>query len=160
LKQALALRPGYPEAVWACAQVHLWQKQPEVALEELNPLVAKLPEGPPETLNVRAAVYPALGRLEAAAADHRRSSLRQTPEPSADASLPRSCQQQAQPEKAADCFDRLVAAAPDSAWAYLRRAEYRRDQGSYDEALADCDQAERLKSGWAVAALVRASVGA
>src|SRR5262249_7997221 len=62
LQKALDLRPDYPEAVWACAQIHLWQGNPEQALKELAPLVAKLPTGLPETLIVRAGVYQAMGR--------------------------------------------------------------------------------------------------
>src|SRR5262249_576405 len=72
LRKALDLRPGYPEALWARAQVLLWQGKPEEALKALDPLVGKLPEGPPETLNVRAGVYQAMGRLEEAEADYRR----------------------------------------------------------------------------------------
>jgi tetratricopeptide (TPR) repeat protein len=53
-----------------------------------------------------------------------------------------------------------VAAAPKSGWAYLRRAEYRRDRGDHDAALADCDRAARLEPDWALPALVRASVEA
>jgi hypothetical protein len=51
-------------------------------------------------------------------------------------------------------------AAPRAEWAYLRRAEYRRDQGEYEAALADCERAARLKPGWTLPALVRASVEA
>jgi tetratricopeptide (TPR) repeat protein len=53
-----------------------------------------------------------------------------------------------------------VAVAPESEWAYLRRAEYRRDRGEYETALADCEHAARLKRGWALPALVRASIEA
>ena len=70
------------------------------------------------------------------------------------------CEKQGQPAQAAECFDRLVAAAPESEWAYLRRAEYRRDRGDYEAALADCDRAARLKPGWVLPALVRAGVEA
>jgi tetratricopeptide (TPR) repeat protein/tRNA A-37 threonylcarbamoyl transferase component Bud32 len=160
LHKALALRPGYPQAVWARAQIHLWQGRPEEALKELDPLVAKLPEGPPETLNVRAAVYQALGRVEEAAADYRRMIELRPKEPEAYACLARVYEKQGRPGKAAECFDRLVAAAPESEWAYLRRAEYRRDRGEHGAALADCDRAARLKPGWAPAALVRAGVEA
>src|SRR5262249_36485735 len=50
LRKALDLRPGYPEASWARAQLALWQGKPGEALKVLDPLAAKLPEGPPETL--------------------------------------------------------------------------------------------------------------
>jgi tetratricopeptide (TPR) repeat protein/tRNA A-37 threonylcarbamoyl transferase component Bud32 len=168
LHKALDLRPGYPEAVWACAQIHLWQGKPEEALGELDPLVAKLPEGPVQTLNVRAAVYQALGRLEEAAADYRRLTVELKPKEPDDyldlaeayVGLARVYDRQGQPGKAAECLDRLVAAAPESEWSYLRRAEQRRDRGEYAAALADCDQAARVKPASALPPLVRASITA
>jgi tetratricopeptide (TPR) repeat protein/tRNA A-37 threonylcarbamoyl transferase component Bud32 len=159
LQQALALRPGYPEANWARAQILLWQGRPAEALPELDALVAKLPQGPPETLNVRAGVHEALGQLGKAAADYRRMIEVKPLEPEAYVCLARLYSRQGQEAQARECLDRLVKAAPQSAWAHLRRAEYRRDQGEYDAALDDCARAARLgPAGWAVPALVRASV--
>jgi tetratricopeptide (TPR) repeat protein len=160
LHKALQLRPGYPEAVWAVAQIHLWQGKPREALQALDPLVAKLLQGLPETLNVRAAVYQALGQLDRAAADYRRMTELKPKEPEAYVCLARVLDLQGQPKKAAECLDRLVAAAPESVWAYLRRAEYRRDRGEHAAALDDCDRAARLQPTWALPALVRASVEA
>jgi tetratricopeptide (TPR) repeat protein len=160
LQKALELRPGYPEVLWAQAFIRLRQGQPEEALKDLDPLVAKLPDGPPETLNVRGDVYQALGRLAEAAADYQRMTELKPKEAEAYVCLARVCAKQGQPAKAAECFDRLVAAAPESEWAYLRRAESRRDRGEYEAALADCDQAARLKPGSVLPALVRASVEA
>jgi tetratricopeptide (TPR) repeat protein/tRNA A-37 threonylcarbamoyl transferase component Bud32 len=167
LQKALDLRPGYPQAVWGRAQVLLWQGKPEEALKELDPLVGKLPEGPPETLNVRAGVYQAMGRLEDAEADYRRLIALKPKGPDANLSLAeayvglaRLQDRQGRPGKAAECLDQLVKDAPESEWAYLRRAEYRRDRGDHDAALEDCDRAARLKPGWAVPPLVRASVEA
>jgi tetratricopeptide (TPR) repeat protein len=160
LQTALELRPGYPEALWAKAEIDLWEGRPQQALEELNPLVAKLPEGPPETLNVRGGVYQALGRWKEAADDFQRMTELRPKDPEAYVCLARVYERQGEPARAASCFERLVAAAPESAWAYLRRAEYRRDRAEYDAALADCDRAERLKPGWAVPALVRGSIQA
>jgi serine/threonine protein kinase/tetratricopeptide (TPR) repeat protein len=165
LQKALDLRPGYPEALWARAQIYLWQGKAEQALKELDPLVAKLPDGPPETLNVRAAIYQALDRPKEAEEDYRRLIALKPKGPEAYRSLAeahvglaRILEKRDEKALAAECFDGLVAATPESEWAYLRRAEYRRDQGKYDDALADCDRAARLKPGWAVPALVRASV--
>jgi tetratricopeptide (TPR) repeat protein/tRNA A-37 threonylcarbamoyl transferase component Bud32 len=167
LQKALDLRPGYPEVVWARAQIYLWQGQPEQALKELDPLVARLPEGPAETLNVRAAVYQALGRLPEAEADYRRLIALKPKGPDADlvfaeayVGLARLQDRQGRPGKAAECFDRLVKEAPESGWSYLRRAEHRRDRGEFDAALADCESAARLEPGWALPALVRAGVEA
>jgi tetratricopeptide (TPR) repeat protein len=81
-------------------------------------------------------------------------------EPWAYFSLARMFAKQGRAGKAAECFDLLVRAAPDSEEAYRFRARFRRDRGEYDEALADCDRAEKAKPGWALAALVRASIAA
>jgi tetratricopeptide (TPR) repeat protein/tRNA A-37 threonylcarbamoyl transferase component Bud32 len=160
LKKARALRPDYPEAIWAQAFIHLRQGKPEEALKVLDPLIAKLPEGPPATLNVRGDVYQSMGKLKEAAADYQRMTELKPKEPEAYVCLARVCEKQGQPAKAAECFDRLVAAAPESEWAYLRRAEYRRDQKDYEAALADCDRAARLKLGSILPALVHASIEA
>jgi tetratricopeptide (TPR) repeat protein len=160
LHEALNLRPGYPEVIWAQAFIHLRQGKPEESLKGLDTLVAKLPDGPPATLNVRGDVYKALGRLDEAAADYRRMTELKPKEPEAYVCLARVFEKQGQTAKAAECFDRLVAAAPESEWAYLRRAEYRRDRAEYEAAQADCDRAARLKPGWVLPALVRASVEA
>jgi tetratricopeptide (TPR) repeat protein len=160
LNRAIELRPGYPEAVWAQAQIHLWQKQPELALRLLDPLVAKLPEGKPETLNVRGAVYAAMGQPEKASDDYRRMIGLKPKEPEAYASLARLLDGQGRPGEAAAWLDKLVAAAPDSEWSYLRRSERRRDRGEYDAALEDCDRAARIKPDWALPLLVRAGVEA
>jgi tetratricopeptide (TPR) repeat protein len=160
LQKALDLRPGYPEVIWALAFIHLRQGKPEVALKELDPLVAKLPDGPPETLNVRGDVYLALGRLGEAEADYRRMTELKPKEPEAYVCLSRVYEKQGQSAKAAKCFDRLVAAAPESEWAYLRRAEFRRNRGDYDAALSDCDRAAGLNPGTVLPVLVRASVEA
>jgi serine/threonine protein kinase/tetratricopeptide (TPR) repeat protein len=160
LQKAIDLKPDYPQALWARAQIYLWQGRPGAALRDLDPLVAKLPNGPPETLNVRAGVYEALGQLDKAMADYQRMTELRPESPSAYLCLARLCQKQNQPDKAAAHLDRLVAAAPFSERAWLRRAELRRDQGRFEAALADCDRAARFKPGTALPALVRASIEA
>jgi serine/threonine protein kinase/tetratricopeptide (TPR) repeat protein len=160
LQKALDLRPGYPEVIWARSQILLWQGQPEQALKDLDLLVGKLPEGPPETLNVRAAIYQALGRLDAAEGDFLRMIELKPKEPEAYACLARLYDLRGQREKAAGCLDRLVETAPESEWSYLRRAERRRDCEELDAALADCEQAARLKPASPLPVLVRASVAA
>jgi tetratricopeptide (TPR) repeat protein/tRNA A-37 threonylcarbamoyl transferase component Bud32 len=160
LQEALALKPDYTEAVWAIAQIDLWQGKPEDALKALDPVVAKLPAGPPETLNVRGDVYRAMGRLDAAAADYRRMIEAKPQEPHAYVSLAGVYEKQGQVEQARECYDRLVKAAPDAAMSYLRRAEFRRGQGEFDAALTDCDQAAAKEPASALPALVRASIEA
>jgi len=160
LQKAVLLRPGFPEAIWARAQIYQRQGQGEEALKELDPLVAKLPDGPPETLTVRAGVYQALGKLTEAAADYRRIIEFKPKEPEAYVCLARLYEKQGQLEKAAACLDQLVNAAPESKWAFARRAEFRRDRGVFDAAEADCDRAAGLAPTWPLPALIRASVTA
>src|SRR5439155_22651760 len=69
-------------------------------------------------------------------------------------------QRQNQPARAKECYDKLVASAPEAARVYLRRAEYRRDRGDFAGALADCATAGRKEPGSALPALVQASVEA
>jgi tetratricopeptide (TPR) repeat protein/tRNA A-37 threonylcarbamoyl transferase component Bud32 len=160
LQKALVLRPDYPDATWALAQVYLRQGKANEALKELDALVAKLPAGPPETLNVRAGVYEALGRLDDAARDYSRMIELKPKEPEAYVNLARLHEKRDQRAEATACLDRLVSAAPDSAWAFVRRAECRRNNGNFDGALSDCDQADAKSPAWPVPALVRASVRA
>jgi tetratricopeptide (TPR) repeat protein/tRNA A-37 threonylcarbamoyl transferase component Bud32 len=160
LREALALNPDYTEAVWAIAQIDLWQGKPEDALKALDPVIAKLPAGPPETLNVRGDVYRAMGRLDEAAADYRRMIEAKPQEPHAYVSLAGVYEKQGKPDQARDCYDRLVKAAPDAAMSYLRRAEFRRGRGEFDAALADCDRAAAKEPASALPALVRASIEA
>ena len=108
-----------------------------------------------------------MGRLEEAEADYRRVIELKPKGPDANlflaeayVGLARLQDRQGRPGKAAEYLDQLVKDAPESEWAYLRRAEFRRDRGEHDAALEDCDRAARLKPGWAVPALVRASVEA
>jgi tetratricopeptide (TPR) repeat protein len=161
LQKALDLRPGgYPEAAWARAQALLWQGKPEEALKDLDRPVRWWRNSPPETLNVRAAVYQALDRLDDAEADYLRMIELRPKGAEAYACLARLYDLRGQPEKATACLDRLVAAAPGSEWSFLRRAERRRDRGEYDAALADCDRAAALLPASPLPALVRAGVEA
>jgi serine/threonine protein kinase/predicted Zn-dependent protease len=160
LDLAIRLKPGYPDAIWAKAQILQRQGRSEEALAELNPLIEKLPEGPAETLNVRAGVYETLGKPDEAAADYTRMIELKPKEPEAYACLARLLEKQGQREKAVTRLEQLVKAAPDSKWAFVRRAEFRRDCGNFDGAEADCNEAARLDPKWPVSALVRASVTA
>src|SRR5262249_34836967 len=135
------------------------------ALAELDPLVARLPEGPPETLNVRGDAYRALGRLDDATSDYRRMIRLKPADPEAYVSLAMVCEQQGRPEQSRKCFEDLVAAARGAdptalAAVYCRRAEFLRDHGDFEAAQGDCDTAARTDPKSALPALVRASVEA
>jgi tetratricopeptide (TPR) repeat protein len=160
LQKAIDLKPGYPDAIWVRAQILQAQGGFEEALAEVDPLIAKLPDGPPETLIVRAGIYERMGKLDEATGDYARIIELKPKEPEAYACLARLYEKRGQREKAVACLDRLVSAAPESKWAFIRRAEFRRDSGNLEGAEADCKQAAKLAPGWSVPKLVEASVTA
>jgi eukaryotic-like serine/threonine-protein kinase len=162
LQKALAIQPGYPPAVWARAEIYLWQGKTKEALAEIDPLLTAAPPVPAETLNIRGDVYRAMGRLDEAAADYRRL-IRLKPQDAdafvhAHVSLALVYEKQGKPGEAKACLDRLVAADPGSARAYLRRAECLRNHKEFDSAPADCDRAARLDPKSPLPDLVRAGV--
>jgi tetratricopeptide (TPR) repeat protein/tRNA A-37 threonylcarbamoyl transferase component Bud32 len=159
-QKALDRKPGYIEVVWARAQIYLWQGRPKDALVELDPLVEQLIPDKPETLNVRGDVYRAMNDLDRAATDYRRLIGLRPKDTNAYVGLAIVCDKQGRPKEAKECYDQWVAADPNSAAAYLRRAEFRRDHQEFELARADCDQAARLDQKSALPELVRASVGA
>src|SRR5262249_42157372 len=127
-------------------------------LAELDPLVARLPGGPPETLNVRGDVYRAMGDLENAEKDYRRLIGLRPKDPNAHIGLALVYQKQGKSEEAKACYDQLIAADTGSALAYLRRAEFRRDHNQFEPALAGCDGAARRGKEPALPGLGRASL--
>jgi serine/threonine protein kinase/tetratricopeptide (TPR) repeat protein len=160
LASAIALKPDYAEAIWARAQIYLWQGKHAEALRELDRLVARVADEPPETLNVRGDVYRAMGRLDEAAADYHWLIRLRPKDPNAHISLAHIYQKQGKPQDAKACYDQLVAADPRSAVAYLRRAEFRRDNKEFELALADCAEAAKLSTEKTLPELVTASVEA
>ena len=101
-----------------------------------------------------------MGELERAAADYRRMIGLRPKDPNAYVSLALVLEKQGKPKEAAGCFNQLLAADPNSAVAYQRRAEFRRDHKQFEQALADCDRAARLDPASALPELVRASIEA
>src|SRR5262249_25018392 len=105
-------------------------------------------------------VYRALAELEAAAADYQRSIQLRPQQTDAYLGLALLYAKQGRPHQTEECYERMVAAAPQSAEAHLRRAEFRRQQRQFAGALVDCDQAARFVPESVLPALVRASVDA
>jgi tetratricopeptide (TPR) repeat protein len=159
-RKALDLKPGDPLLLLAVAQLHLWQDDPEKALEVMDPLIAHLPPERADSLNSRGDIYRSLGRLDEAAKDYERLIELQPKEQDAYIGLALVRARQGKAEEAKACYERMVAANPDSAAVYLRRAEFRRDRGEFDLAEADCDRAAAKEPSSALPALVRASITA
>jgi tetratricopeptide (TPR) repeat protein/tRNA A-37 threonylcarbamoyl transferase component Bud32 len=160
LRQALDRQPGYPEAIWARAQVYLWQGKLQDALREINPVAEHLPAGMPETFNVRGDIYRALGRLREAAADYRAVIKRKPDDAAAYVGLALVLARQGRPDESAKCYDQMVAADPQSATKLLLRAAFRRDRREFDAGLADCDRAARREPKSVLPELARASIEA
>jgi tetratricopeptide (TPR) repeat protein len=161
LDRAILLKLDYATPYLARAQIRLWQGQFPEALADIDFALGRLPPAKQSgALNDRADVYRALGRLDEAAADFRRAIELAPKGIDAYVGLALVLDGQGHPDDARACYDRLVAAAPDSAAARLRRAEYRRDRGQFAAALADCDAAARLDAGSVLPGLTRAGVAA
>src|SRR5262249_33056449 len=154
-------KANHAPARWARAVIYQWQGKLEDALAEVYPLADQLPADYPETLNIRGDIYRSLGQLDAAAADYRRLIELCPREVNGHISLARISLQQGKVDEAKRWYDKLVTADPDAATSYLKRAEFRRDQGDFPGALADCDEATRKeKSPSVLPGLVRASIRA
>ncbi len=158
LEHAVRLKPDYPVAHWALAQLARWKGDLQAALKIVNPMAENVPTSRPETLNVRGDIYRALGRLDDAAADYRRLIALKPDLVETYVSLALVCTKQGKPELAAECFDKLVAVNPKSGRAYLRRAEYRRAQGQFDAARADCARARDKDPKSLLPGLLQASI--
>ncbi|HEY7328718.1 MAG TPA: tetratricopeptide repeat protein [Gemmataceae bacterium] len=163
LEDTLKRRPDYPEALGAKAQIYLWQGKAMEALDVINPLVQKLPPGTEDWLNVRGDIYRALGQLDEAAADYRRliqlkPKLAELCE--AYVSLALVYSKQGKPDQARQCLDELVKANPQAMEVYLRRGRFLRDQGQFEEAHKDAEQAARCDAKSVLPALLRASIRA
>ncbi|MHB1426446.1 MAG: protein kinase domain-containing protein [Gemmataceae bacterium] len=158
--KALAREANNVDARCDEAQIYLCQGKAQKALKAINSLVEKLPAGSEETLLVRGDIYRRLGRLQDAAADYRRLTQLRPELPEAYVSLALVYLKQGQPGKARECFDRLIAANPRSAAAYLRRGRFLRDQGKYEEALKDSAQAAHCDPSSVLPELLQASITA
>jgi tetratricopeptide (TPR) repeat protein len=160
LRKALEAKSDYVDAIWALAQIAAWKGDLKEALGIVNPAAEKIPPGAPETLNIRGDIYRALGQLDDATADYRRLIEKRPDLVETYVSLAMVYEKQGKPELAKGCYEKLVAANPGSATAYLRRAAFRRAHGEFDAALADCALARKQDSKSVLPGLVEASVAA
>jgi tetratricopeptide (TPR) repeat protein/tRNA A-37 threonylcarbamoyl transferase component Bud32 len=158
LEKAGQLKTDHTMASWALAQIAYWKGDLEEALKIINPLVENLPANYPETLNIRGDIYRALSRLEDAAADYRNLITLKPGLVETYVSLALVYEKQGKPELAKKCFENLVAANPDSAQAYLRRAVYRRDHREFEAAREDCVRARAKDPKSLLPGLVEASI--
>jgi tetratricopeptide (TPR) repeat protein len=160
LRKAVELKPNHTEALWALAEITLWQGEPKEALAIINRVAEKMPPDRAETLNIRGDIYRAIGRLEDAAADYKRLITLRPALPETYVSLAMVFEKQGTPDLAKECYEKLVAANPDSARAYLRRAAFRRAHGEFEAAFEDCALARKKDPNSVLPGMVEASIWA
>jgi tetratricopeptide (TPR) repeat protein/serine/threonine protein kinase len=160
LNDALARSPNSPDVLLAKAQIYLWQGKAQEALEVVHPLAQKPPPNAEYALNVRGDIFRSLGRLDAAAADYRRLIQLRPDNIDSYVSLALVYCKQGQPDKARQCLDQLIEANPKSATAYLQRGRFLRDQGQFEAAWKDSEQAARCDATSVLPALLQASITA
>jgi tetratricopeptide (TPR) repeat protein len=160
LNEALNRKADYAEALWAKAQIILWQGRGKEALDVINALAQKLPKDAVETLNIRGDILRKLGRLDEAATDYQRLIQLRPELPEAYVSLALVYRMQGERAKAQECFEQLIKANPKAEAAYLRRGRFLRDQGRFDAAQQDCQEAARCEADSVLPALLQASITA
>jgi tetratricopeptide (TPR) repeat protein/predicted Ser/Thr protein kinase len=160
LDEALSRQPNYPDALWGKAQIYLWQGKTKEALEVVDSLAQKPPPGAETTLNIRGDIYRRLGRLDDAAADYRRLIQLQPQNADPYVGLALVYCMKGEPAQARQWLDRLVEANPKSAAAYLQRGRFLRDQGQWEAAWQDSEQAARCDAASVLPALLQASITA
>jgi tetratricopeptide (TPR) repeat protein len=158
LEKALELKADGIDTVTALAQTLLRQDHADRALEIVNRVIGKLDHPNVDLLNMRGDIHRALGHVDDAAADYRRAIELKPVAPEIYVSLALVCEAQHNEKAADECYEKLVAANPDSIFAYLRRAEYHRAHGRFDAALQDCTRARQKDAKSVLPGLVEASV--
>ena len=101
-----------------------------------------------------------LGRLDDSENDARRSIALDPKQVDAYVALALLERKRGKPDGAAVWYDKMLAGHPGSAEVHLRRAEFFRDLGRWDQALLEADRAAKLDSerGPTLAGLVRAGI--
>jgi tetratricopeptide (TPR) repeat protein len=161
LDKALTVRLDFAEPRLARAQIALRQGKLQPALADINFVLKSLAvKNKAAVLNDRADVYRSMGQLDDAVADYQQAIELEPKRVESYVGLALVYEKQGKPKLAKDCYERLVAADPKSATVYLRRAEYRRNQQQFAQALADCEEASRHDRDSVLPGLVRASIEA
>jgi tetratricopeptide (TPR) repeat protein/tRNA A-37 threonylcarbamoyl transferase component Bud32 len=161
LDRTMKVKPDHAEAYLARAQIRLRQRSHPEAVADINRALKVIPSKKRAgALSDRGDVYRLMGRLDEAAADYRRAIEHDPKRADAHIGLALVYEKEDKPDQAAECYEQMVAANPDSAAVYLRRAEFRRGRQQFAAALADCDEAGRRDKESVLPGLVRAGVEA
>jgi tetratricopeptide (TPR) repeat protein len=161
LEKAMSIKLDYAQPYLARAQIHHWHRRFAEALADTDFALRHVADRDKAgVLNDRGDVYRSMSRFDDAIADYRQSITLKPKQVDAYAGLALVYQKQGRPDQARECYEQLMAADPGSATVYLRRAEFRRDQKQFTEALADCDRAIQLDRDSPLPPLMRASIEA
>jgi tetratricopeptide (TPR) repeat protein len=168
LDGCLAIEPEHALALLARAQISNRQGDAEAALQDVNRVVQKLDTSKLDAvtkayyLNDRVDLYRQLGRLEDSENDARRSIALDPKQVDAYIALALIEKKRGKPDAARGWYDRMLSANPESSAVHLRRAEFFRDLGRWEEALAEADEAARLDAdrGPVLAGLLKTGVQA
>jgi eukaryotic-like serine/threonine-protein kinase len=160
LSGAMRLKGDDARCFLTRAQIYHQSGKLAEALADRNLALSKREVNKSDALNDRADVYRAMGMLDEAAADYQASIELASKQLDPYIGLAIVHRRRGKGEEANACYENMVAANPDSAMAYIRRAEFRRSLSEFQAALADCDDAAKRDSKSVLPDLVRASVQA
>lgn len=158
LEIALEKKPGDPNSLLARATTRRWQGQTEEALADINLVVNKLVPDRHDYLIERADLLRALGRDAEAIEDYQRCVTLQPKQTDGYLGLACVYERQGRLVLARECYERMIKADPTVPIVYLHRAEFLRNQGDYDAAIADCDLAAKIDTKSVLPELVRAGI--
>jgi tetratricopeptide (TPR) repeat protein len=169
LDACLAIKPDDALALLAKARIDHWRGDDASSLQKINDVMARIDSSAwsaaekASYVNERMDLYRNLGRLDDSEQDARRSI--EIDPTKVDAYLGMAILEKKRGKPVAEVqawYDRMLAANPNSAEVHLRRAEFFRDLGRWDEALAETERARSLdlKRGSALAGLVQAGIDA
>ncbi len=150
---SLELAPGYMLPRLAKARIFHWRGEDGPALEMINEVVARFDASSWDSatkaayLNDRVDLYRNLGRLEESVADAERSIELNPSQIDAYLALVMLEQHQGKPEtEIIALYNRMLQANPESVDAHLRAAEYYRDRGHFELALAEIQKARAFET--------------
>jgi tetratricopeptide (TPR) repeat protein len=141
---------------------HIYHRQGRYddAIKLLNVVLQRIAPSNPSILNQRGDVYRSMGKLDLAVADWRRSVQLAGKQIDGYLGLAATSHEQGKKQETDEWLARMIAADPQSAAPYLRRAEALRSRGQLDAAAADCDKAAELDPQSVHDDLVRAGIDA
>jgi eukaryotic-like serine/threonine-protein kinase len=166
LENCLAIDPDHALAYFARAQIRRFQGDDPGALKDIDRVVQTLDSAKLDAatkayyLNERVDYYRHVGRLDDSEKDARRSIALDPKQVDAYVALALLEKRRGKPDAASEWYDKMLASNPDSAEVHLRRAEFFRDLGRWDQALGEAEQVAKLDAerGPTLAGLVRAEI--